>query len=158
MGWVEHSEAAFVVGSRERIVAAIWRGEPTYERLQRSFEVTARAMERAGPGVGFVVIVEPGSPPPDAASLPWVAGVLDRLVPLAAIAVVLEERTDVLVDAAAEIHSMTRPRRQPLKVLADADEAVVWLLRRLEPENPSSGRADVRAWIETLRAALPEPS
>lgn len=147
-----------MVGRRERIVAAIWRGEPTRERLERSFDVTARAMERAGHGVGLVVIVEPGSPPPEPDSLPWVAGVLDELDSLAAIAVVLEERTDLLVDTAASIHSMTRPSRQPLKVLADADEAVVWLLRRLDPTPSASSRIAVRAWIESLRAALPEPS
>lgn len=157
---VELVEDAFAIGRREQLVVALWRGEPTSDRLERSYAAVVRAIERAGRAVAFVKIIEAGAPAPDPSQLPWLARELDDLRErVVATAIVLEERgaqIEALVDAASTVHSMTRPQRRPLKILSDTDEAIVWLLRRLDVAPTRASRGDVLAWIETLRSSMPD--
>lgn len=151
---IEHVEEAFGCARIGRIVVLLWRGEPAPEPIARCIEAFDRAARRADGPVGMLALTEPGSPPPPISQMPSLARAFDSNARIQAAVMVLEDRgaiATLVMEAVTAIVALER-RRHPVKICADAREAITWLSRRLgiEPEH-----REVLDAIERVRDALP---
>lgn len=151
-----HAEPAFACGRRGSLVMLVWRGEPTQECLERSFDVITREIEAAGGRIGLIALIESGSPPPALALFPWVARKLDALGGMIATAGVLEDRGALgvrVLDGLSKVIQLAA-RRLPARVCADVPEAASWMAARLGVPSSEAFRRDAVELAERVRASL----
>jgi hypothetical protein len=154
---IVHCEEAFACGRCEDLVVIVWRGVPTPERVQRSLDALAIAGAQAGGRMGFISVIEAGSPPPSLALLPSIARSFDALGSLVATAGVLEDRGALasrVLDAMSTIMLLAL-RKHPAKVTTDADEAATWMSARLGRPPADAFREHARRLVEHVRSTLP---
>lgn len=155
----QHDPPAFACGMIPRVVAGLWRRQPTRETIIRSLATIDRLASAAGSPWAYFAIIEPTSPPPPLPVIAEIERYLAAHHDLETVVGAFEGRPAWLGTALDLSFTIAVPRavrgRRRGKVCVDVDEATAWLARRLDPETAPARCAELRALIAELRAALP---
>ena len=141
---VDYRDPALTIGGSGPLVAVVWKGEPTAERVRAICTVSRRAFPKLAKGFAFVVFLEDTTSTPDAESRRTLADLMIELAAgLRAVAYIVPGAGFAAAAKRAVITGLSLAARPPypIKVFPTVEQAERYLVPLL-PATPIHGELD----------------